>query len=153
MGSPTLTISSMFNFKSNALDKMILKIFCTLMEWLVEQKITGARIALPNRLACWVISSWSCGCRSINSSYFVPTKKGMAVLLKPRTCSYHSFIELRVDFRVRSNINKMATASLETKGSMLINSFWPPKSHIRKVIFVLRIWIFLSMKLTPKVWI
>lgn len=29
----------------------ILKIFCTLIEWLVEQKINGAFIALENRFA------------------------------------------------------------------------------------------------------
>lgn len=32
--------------------KTILKIFCTLIEWLVEQKIKGAFIALLNRFAC-----------------------------------------------------------------------------------------------------
>lgn len=32
--------------------KTILKIFCTLIEWLVEQKIKGAFIALEKRLAC-----------------------------------------------------------------------------------------------------
>jgi len=30
----------------------ILKIFCTLIEWLVEQKIKGAFIALEKRFAC-----------------------------------------------------------------------------------------------------
>lgn len=73
----------------------------------------------------------------------------MAVLLKPRPCLYHSLMEFRVLFRVRSNMNKMATASLQTRGSMLTNSRWPPRSQIEKVISVLRIDMVFSIKLTP----
>lgn len=43
----------------------------------------------------------------------------------PRACLYHSFMEFSVDVRVRSNINKIATASLQTRGSMFTNSLWP----------------------------
>ena len=43
-------------------------------------------------------------------------------LLNPLACRYHSLIELSVDFRLKSNINNMATASLQTKGNILTNS-------------------------------
>jgi len=56
---------------------------------------------------------------------------------------------LRVLLRVRSNMKRMATASLQTSGSMLTNSRWPPRSQIEKVISVLRMEIVFSMKLTP----
>lgn len=74
----------------------------------------------------------------------------MAVLLKPLPCRYHSLIEFKVLFLVRSNMNNMATASLHTRGSMLTNSRWPPRSHMEKVISVFRIEIVFSMKLTPR---
>lgn len=100
----------------------------------------------------WVeISSCSSRGKLTKWSYFVPTKKGMAVLLKPRPWRYHSFMELSVLFRVRSNMKSMATASLQTRGSMLTNSRWPPRSQIEKVISVLRIDMVFSMKLTPLV--
>lgn len=70
-------------------------------------------------------------------------------LLKPRACRYHSLTELSVDFRERSNMKRMATASLQTRGSMLTNSRWPPRSHIENVMVVLRTDIVFSMKLTP----
>ncbi len=82
-------------------------------------------------------------------SYLVPTKNGIAVLLKPRPWRYHSLIELSVLFRVKSNMNRMATASLHTNGSMFTNSRWPPKSQMENVISVLRIEMVFSMKLTP----
>ena len=47
-------------------------------------------------------------------------------------------------------MNSSATASLQTSGSMLTNSRWPPRSQIENVISVLRIEIVFSMKLTPK---
>lgn len=85
--------------------KTILKIFCTLIEWLVEQKIKGAFIALLNRFACAhatvrirlshseqrksqkvsrvrtcrVISSCSSCEKVLKWSYFVPMRNGMAV--------------------------------------------------------------------------
>ena len=43
-------------------------------------------------------------------------------LLNPRACLYHSFTEFSVDLRERSNMNRMATASLHTRGSMFTNS-------------------------------
>jgi hypothetical protein len=55
-----------------------------------------------------------------------------------------------VDLRVRSNMKRIATASLQTRGSMLTNSRCPPRSHIEKVISVLRIEMVFSMKLTPE---
>lgn len=73
-------------------------------------------------------------------------------LLNPRAWRYHSFTELRVDFRERSNMKRMATASLQTRGSMFTNSLWPPKSHIENVIVVRRTEIVFSMKLTPGGW-
>lgn len=73
----------------------------------------------------------------------------MAVLLNPLPCRYHSLIELSVLFRVRSNMNKIATASLQTRGNMLTNSRCPPRSQIEKVISVFRIEIVFSIKLTP----
>lgn len=72
----------------------------------------------------------------------------------------HAAMAHKVDLRDRSNINRMATASLHTKGSMLhrnatpissfqagrqskhayfTNSRCPPRSHIEKTICVLRI--------------
>lgn len=54
-------------------------------------------------------------------------------LLNPLACLYHSLILFKVDLRVRSNMNRMATASLETSGSMETNSLWPPRSHIWRV--------------------
>lgn len=85
-GSPTSVISGIVHFKSNACEvalevrqsrppgtselsqsargertllSTILKIFCTLIEWLVEQKINGAFIAFENRFAC-MAAEW-CG--------------------------------------------------------------------------------------------
>ena len=55
---------------------------------------------------------------------------GKLTLLKPLACLYHSFTLFRVVFRVRSNIKSIATASLETRGSMETNSRWPPRSQI-----------------------
>ena len=46
-------------------------------------------------------------------------------------------------------MKRMATASLQTRGNMLTNSRWPPKSHIEKVIVVRLTEIVFSMKLTP----
>lgn len=57
-------------------------------------------------------------------------KDERCTLLKPRLCRYQSLIELSVLFRVRSNMNRMATASLETSGSIETNSRWPPRSQI-----------------------
>ena len=48
-------------------------------------------------------------------------------------------------------MKSMATASLHTRGSMLTNSRWPPRSQIENVISVLRIEMVFSMKLTPSV--
>lgn len=70
-------------------------------------------------------------------------------LLNPRACRYHSFTELRVDLRDRSNMNKMATASLQTSGSMFTNSRCPPRSQMENVIVVRRTEIVFSIKLTP----
>lgn len=148
--------------------------FWTLMLWLVLLKIKLARIALAKRRAwiwivntnakrkntqwfwevgvhTWVeISSWSSLGKLTKWSYLVPTRNGMAVLLKPRPCLYHSLMEFNVLFLVRSNIKSMATASLQTKGSMFTNSRWPPRSQMEKVISVFRIEMVFSMKLTPE---
>jgi len=121
---------------------------------------------------CFVISSCSSRGKVANWSNFVPIRNGMAVwtrrvsqkiiftflhvrstrmltLLKPRACRYHSFTEFKVDFRERSNINRIATASLHTRGSMLTNSRWPPKSQMENVMVVRRTEIVFSIKLTP----
>lgn len=104
-------------------------------------------MALEKRLACLVTSSCSSRGRLANRSYFVPMSTGMAVchvcqsrrrrkphptptLLKPLAWRYHSLTLLSVAFRVRSNMNRMATASFDTSGSMDTNSRWPPRSHI-----------------------
>lgn len=50
--------------------------------------------------------------------------------MNPLACLYHSFTEFKVLFLVKSNMNKMATASLLTSGSMDTNSRWPPRSQI-----------------------
>jgi hypothetical protein len=57
--------------------------------------------------------------------------------------------EFSVDFRLRSNMKNVATASLHTSGSMLRNSLWPPRSQMLNVISVLRSVIVFSMKFTP----
>ena len=112
----------------------------TLIECDVEQKIRGAFMAFANRLACVVISSCSCFGNDANVSYFVPTKNGMAVyiinipsftLLNPLACRYHSLMEFKVLFRDKSNMNSIATASLQTKGSILTNSRCPVKINLR----------------------
>ena len=115
-------------------------------------------------LTCCVISSFSSSGRVLNLSNFVPIKNGMAVLLKPLACLYlrekkrkeaesmkenergggrraspdHSLTLLSVAFLERSNMKRMATASLQTNGSMFTNSFCPPRSQMLKVISVLR---------------
>ena len=81
IGSPTLLICWMVHLRSNALLSTILKIFCTLTECDVEQKISGARMALANFLACFVMSSCSCGDILANKSNFVPTKNDTAVYM------------------------------------------------------------------------
>ena len=43
-------------------------------------------------------------------------------LLINRACRYHSRTDDSVDFRDKSNINKSAMASLQTKGNMCRNS-------------------------------
>jgi hypothetical protein len=73
-----------------------------------------------------------------------------STLLNPRAWRYHSFTEFSVDFRDRSNMNKMATASLQTRGNIFTNSRCPPKSHIENVMVVRRTEIVFSMKLTPE---
>ncbi len=104
----------------------------------------GACIALENRFACLVISSCSSRGNAANLSYLVPIRTGIAVchqqvsvgplaLLKPLACRYHSFTLLRVAFRVRSNMNRMATASLDTRGNIDTNSLCPPRSQILRI--------------------
>jgi hypothetical protein len=46
-------------------------------------------------------------------------------LLNPRACRYHSLMEFKVDFRVKSNMKRIATASLHTSGNILTNSRCP----------------------------
>jgi hypothetical protein len=95
-------------------------------------------MTLENRFACFVISSCSSRGNDAKVSYFVPMRTGIAVwcdcqrdlmsrslrhtLLKPLACLYHSFTLFRVAFRVKSNMKRMATASLDTSGSMETNS-------------------------------
>lgn len=50
-GSPTPSISGMTHLRSNALASTILKIFCTLIDADVEQKMSDACIAFANRFA------------------------------------------------------------------------------------------------------
>ena len=47
-------------------------------------------------------------------------------------------------------MNKMATASLQTSGSIFTNSRCPPKSQIENVIVVRRTEMVFSIKLTPR---
>ena len=129
----------------------ILNIFCMLIDALVELKISGAFMACAYLFACFVISSCSWSGSSTKTSYLVPTRNGIAVLLNPRACLYQSLIEFNVDFRERSNMNKTATASVATSGSMLVNSASPPKSQMEKVISVFLMLIVRSMKFTPSV--
>lgn len=72
-------------------------------------------------------------------------------LLKPLAWRYHSLMLFSVLFLVKSNMNNIATASLQTSGNIFTNSRWPPRSQIEKVISVLRIEIVFSMKFTPAV--
>lgn len=76
------------------------------------------------RRTCLVTSSWCSTDSVVNTSYFVPTKNATAGRLSPRACRYHSLTEVRVDFRERSNIKKIADASLHTKGNIERNSRW-----------------------------
>jgi hypothetical protein len=95
---------------------------CTLIEWEAEEKMSGAFMALANRLACLVSSACSYGGYDANTSYLVPTRIGTAVLLNPLACRYHSLTLLRVAMRDRSNMKRIAAASLQTSGNMLTNS-------------------------------
>lgn len=76
-------------------------------------------------------------------------RKKNCTLLNPRACLYHSLTELSVDLRERSNMNKIATASLHTRGNILTNSRWPPRSQSENVIDVRRTVMVFSMKFTP----
>lgn len=109
-------------------------------------------------------------CERERQSTFQSNLAPRLTLLKPLACLYHSFTEFNVDFLDRSNMNRMATASLQTSGNMLTNSRWPsfgiltqqsrhlpditrdkpPKSQIENVIVVRRTDIVFSMKLTPE---
>ena len=51
-----------------------------------------------------------------------PREWAALTLLNPLACLYHSLILFNVDLRVRSNMNRMATASFETRGSIETNS-------------------------------
>lgn len=53
-------------------------------------------------------------------------------LLNPLLCLNHSLIELSVLLRVRSNMNRIAIASLHTSGSIDTNSRWPEKEQKRE---------------------
>jgi len=149
IGSPTPSISGITHLRSKALASTILKIFCTFIEAEVEQNIREACMARAKRLACFVISSCSSLGNVAKVSNLVPIRKGIAVLLNPRAWRYHSLTELSVDFRDRSNMKSIATASLQTRGSMFTNSLWPPRSHIENVIVVRRTEMVFSMKLSP----
>ena len=70
-------------------------------------------------------------------------------LFSPLAWRYHSFMLMRVDFRDRSNMKNMVTASLQTRGNMLRNSRCPPRSHILNVISVFRRIMVFSIKFTP----
>ena len=137
------------------------------MLWLVLLNIRLAFIALANRFACYpvlanvnciviMMQTWfeisSCSSRGkfTKWSYLVPTRNGIAVLLKPLPWRYHSLMEFSVLFRVKSNMNKIATASLQTSGSIFTNSRWPPRSQMENVISVFRIEMVFSMKFTPR---
>ena len=54
-----------------------------------------------------------------SSRYTLKAIPRRRTLLNPRACRYHSLIELSVDLRERSNIKRIATASLQTSGSIL----------------------------------
>jgi hypothetical protein len=69
--------------------------------------------------------------------------------LSPLACRYHSFTLSNVDFLERSNMKNIATASLQTNGSILKNSRCPPRSQMLNVISVLRRTTVFSRKLTP----
>jgi len=73
----------MTHLRSNAFASTILKIFCTLMDADVEQKMRDACIALAKRLACFVISSCSSRGNVAKVSNFVPMRNGIAVYGAP----------------------------------------------------------------------
>lgn len=53
---------------------------------------------------------------------FVFASRSRQTLLNPLACLYHSLILFKVDLRVRSNMNRIATASLDTRGNIETNS-------------------------------
>ena len=133
------------------------------MPWDVELNIRLAFMALANFLALTVskaageprtnlagnlllLVDWEVDKRIVLGA---DQWNGIAVLLKPRPWRYHSLMLFSVLLRVRSNMKRMATASLQTSGSMLTNSRCPPRSQIEKVISVFRMEMVFSMKLTP----
>ncbi|KAG5220292.1 hypothetical protein IMY05_C4628000900 [Salix suchowensis] len=142
-------------FKIKGLGEYDLEYLLDFMEAEVEQKMRDACMARAKRLACFVISS--CSSRGKVAKYRISCLSEMELrsvrkdqygfkrrpfrdhtLLKPRACRYHSLTEFSVDFRERSNMKRMATASLHTNGNMLTNSRCPPRSHIENVMVVLR---------------
>jgi hypothetical protein len=62
---------------------------------------------------------------SVNPVYSAYKWTRKRTLLMDRTCRYHSLTLKSVALRVRSNMKRIATASLQTSGSMLMNSRWP----------------------------
>mmetsp|Transcript_1819 Transcript_1819/g.4138 ORF Transcript_1819/g.4138 Transcript_1819/m.4138 type:complete len:225 (-) Transcript_1819:266-940(-) len=151
MGSPMLDISGMLHFRSNVFARTTLKIFVTFTAAWVEENIKGAFMARANLRAWFVISSCSSGVKVTNWSYLVPIKNARAFRLSARTWRYHSLTLLSVDLRERSNMKSIADASLQTRGSMLRKSRWPPRSQMLKVISVPLTTTDFSIKLTPRV--
>jgi len=151
IGSPTLVTAGTLQSTSNTLPNMSLKTFWTLIECDDELKMSGAFIALANLRACLVISFCS-SCGSVaNMSYLVPMRNANACLLRPRTWRYHSLTLVRVDRLDRSNMKRMTIASLQTRGSIEMNSLSPPRSQMEKVTSAFFNAIDFSIKFTPRV--
>ena len=95
-------------------------------------------VPIRNGIAVFMTISKSANNRSVQAL-------SALTLLKPCACGYHSLTEFSVDFRDKSNMNRMATASLKTNGNIMLTNSRP-----EKVIVVRVIEIVFSMKFRPE---
>mmetsp|Transcript_6007 Transcript_6007/g.18054 ORF Transcript_6007/g.18054 Transcript_6007/m.18054 type:complete len:336 (+) Transcript_6007:194-1201(+) len=135
----------------NTLAHTTRKSVLTLTPCRAEQKTSGAPIALAYARACRVVSRRSSAGRLQKKSYLVPTSTGVAATLFAVASLYHRLTLESVERRPRSNMNRKASASLHTSGSVCLKSCCEPGSHTLKTTSVSRTGTVFSMKLTPSV--
>lgn len=149
MGSPTVRFRSTVQGRLKSLAVMNLKILFTLMLCVALEKKRVAFIALAYALAsltmvhCISRGSWA------KSSNFVPIKIGIAVLFHFLALSYQSIILVSVHRLVRSNMNRIATASLHAIGTWSTGWLSPATSQMLKASLAPRTASVLSIRFRP----